>query len=578
MGIAADFARDAGASDAPSASSFASKFAAEAGAGADIPTSPAPTFPENKSGSAVDSLLNSGILKNIVGGLGRGAGSIGATLLAPIDMAARALNGGKPVNVGGYDIAGQDRRSAMDSALGSMGVDTNSMAYGGGKLAAEIAGTAGAGGLLANGARAILPAALQAAPAVAKVISGLSSGGFNLGGSPAATLGQQAANLAIRTGTGAAVGGASAGLVDPSMAATGAVIGGALPGVAQGLSALSGKVGSMIRGGPVSPEVADLANKAASLGINIPADRLTNSKPMNALASSLNYVPLSGRQAVEKGMQSDMNTALSRTVGQDSDNVTMALRNAHSDLGAKFDSVLQNNTVKVDPQFMSDLAESANKASRELGQDGASIIGKQVDDILSKAGTGEIDGQAAYNIKRTLDRIGQRNSPEAYYALDLKKSLMGALDRSLTPEESAAFATTRQQYGNMLSLQKLAQNGVDGDISIARLANMKNINNPELQTLADISAQFLKPREAIHGAAQRVGMLGAAGYAAGGVPGAVAATIPAMAIGRGTNALLNSDWARKALMSGPGPGLLSSGMESAAPLLYRSAGLLNSSQ
>ena len=47
---------------------------------------------------------------NLVAGLLRGAGSIGATLLAPIDALARKLNGGQPINIGGYDIAGQDRR------------------------------------------------------------------------------------------------------------------------------------------------------------------------------------------------------------------------------------------------------------------------------------------------------------------------------------------------------------------------------------------------------------------------------------------------------------------------------------
>ena len=105
-----------------------------------------------------------------------------------------------------------------------------------------------------------------------------------------------------------------------------------------------------------------------------------------------------------------------------------------------------------------------------------------------------------------------------------------------------------QQYGNMLSLEKLAQNGVDGDVSIARLANMKDINNKDMQELADIAAQFLKPRESQHGAAQRA--FAGLGLGAVGGPVALAASI---ATGRITNAGLDSNALRRALLQQPGP-------------------------
>jgi hypothetical protein len=250
-------------------------------------------------------------------------------------------------------------------------------------------------------------------------------------------------------------------------------------------------------------------------------------------------------------MNSQLNQALSRTFGQDSSNVTMALRKAGPKLGGEFDRVLKSNTVKVDPQFMQELAEAGNRASSELGSDGATIIGKQIDEILAKAGTGEIDGQAAYNIKKTLDRIGKRNTPEAYYAGDLRKSLMGALNRSLGPDEAASFATTRQQYGSMLDLQKLAKNGAEGEVSIARLANMSNIKNPEMQELADIAAQFVKPRESQHGAMQRVVLgtgAGLAGMMGGGVMAGGAGLAGAALAGRGANSILNSNTLKELML------------------------------
>lgn len=492
---------------------------------------------------------------NLAAGALRGAGSIGATILAPYDIARDAING-KGLSL----ESNRQRRAGIDGGLEAMGAEPGSMLYKAGKLGGEIAGTAGVGGVLANGLRA-LPVA---GPGVDALATALQTGGFRTGASLPAVQ-----NLATRIGAGAAVGGASAGMVNPEDAGLGAVIGGALPAGAQ----LAGKAGSMLRkglsGGGVSDEVRNLATRAQELGINIPADRLVNSRPLNALTAGLNYVPFSGRAATEDAMNSQLNQALSKTFGQDSSNVTQALRKAQSVLGGQFDAVLKSNVVRVDEQFMADLAESANKASRELGSDGASIIGKQVDDILAKAATGEIDGQAAYNIKKTLDRIGGRTTPEAFYANDLKKALMGALNRSLGPDQAAAFATTRQQYGTMLDLQKLAKNGAEGEISAARLSNMKNIGNGQVQELADIAAQFVKPREGAHGGAQRA-LVGALGFGAGGLP----ALAGGAAIGRGANMALNSQTAKNFLLGGGGLlgepealGLLTRGAYRAAPLL-----------
>ncbi|HET7832358.1 MAG TPA: hypothetical protein VFK88_05285 [Gallionella sp.] len=494
------------------------------------PAAPPTTNPET---GVLDSIKQGAV--NLAAGAVRGAGSIGATILAPIDMAKDAMNG-KGLSL----ESNRQRRADIDAGLTSLvGSDPNSILYKTGKLGGEVAGTAGVGGVLANGVRAAAPIAARvgvSAPTLQTLANSVQSGGMTLGG----TSGSRLADLAYRTAGGAITGGASAALVDPEHAGTGAAVGAAFPTAVRAAGSLAGgvmkKVGNAITGGEISPEVVALADRAKQLGIDIPADRLADSKPLNAVAAGLNYVPLSGRAATEQAMQNQMNRALSATFGQHSANVTAALRKAQGDLGAEFDRVLQSNAVRVDQPFLDALAQAESRATSELGSDGARVIKNQIDEIMNKAGpNGEIEGRAAYNIKRTLDRIGRRSTPEAYYATDLKRDLMDALDRSMTPDASAAFAKTRQQYGNMLSLEKLAKNGADGDISIARLANLKNINNKDLQELADIAAQFLKPREGAHGAAQRATAAIAAAAMAGPVKAAMG-----MAAGRAANKALNS--------------------------------------
>lgn len=479
-------------------------------------------------GAALSLLSSPQDMGNLTAGAIRGAGSVGATILLPADMTNQKLRGEDFWSLKGN----RQRRADIDSGLSELGADTDSGMYKVGKLGGEIAGTAGVGSVLAGGARVA-----GASPAI---VSGLQSGGLNVAGRTGLT------GLLTRAGTGAVTGGASAGLVNPEDAGTGALVGGALP-VGVKVAAEAGRKTGAAIAGSVSDEVAALAKRAEELGVKIPADRIANSKPLNAVAASLEYMPLSGRAGTMENMTSQLNKALSRTFGQDSDNVTMALRKAGSELGGKFDEVLQNNRVRVDDDLINELAEHASRASAELGSDGQRIITNQIDEIMAKAQNGEIDGQAAYNIKKTLDRIGKRNSPEAYYAIDLKNSLMGALNRSLGPDEAAAFAKTRQQYGNMLKLEKIAKNGAEGDISVARLANMKNINSPDLQELADIASQFMVTRESPHGALQRL-VIGGTGLGVGASAGALPLGIGLMGAGRATNSALNSGLLRNAVL------------------------------
>jgi hypothetical protein len=109
---------------------------------------------------------------------------------------------------------------------------------------------------------------------------------------------------------------------------------------------------------------------------------------------------------------------------------------------------------------------------------------------------------------------------------------------------------------------------VDGDISIARLANLKNINNKDLQELADISAQFLRPREGQHGAAQR-----ATAAIAATVMGGPLAAAGGIAAGRATNKALNSNTLKDLMTGQPVQNPLIQGAMSPNLLqhLYRSA-------
>jgi len=173
---------------------------------------------------------------NIVAGGVRGAGSIGATVLAPRD----ALESFIARQMGAPELQVGDRRAGMDAGLTSMGADPNSLAFKGSKLGVEILGSSAAGGGVANAITKLAPRVAAAMPAV---MQAMRTGGFSTGTKAAPGFMGGAANMLSRVTGGAVAGGATAGLVNPEDVGMGALIGGALPVGVKG----AGMLGSGIK-------------------------------------------------------------------------------------------------------------------------------------------------------------------------------------------------------------------------------------------------------------------------------------------------------------------------------------------
>lgn len=162
-------------------------------------------------------------LGNFAAGAVRGAGSIGSTILAPYDIAKDAL-AGKGLSL----ESNRQRRADIEYGLQALGADPESLLYKGGKIAGEIAGTAGVPGVLAKGAGAV-----GATPAI---VNALRSGGF------------AAQTIPGKIAAGAVTSGAAAGLANPEEAGMGALIGGALPSAVSALRGGANLAGKFLGG------------------------------------------------------------------------------------------------------------------------------------------------------------------------------------------------------------------------------------------------------------------------------------------------------------------------------------------
>jgi hypothetical protein len=487
-------------------------------------------------------------LGNVAAGAVRGAGSIGATMMTPVDAAARA------VGVQNDYIGRTDRREAMTGALEGMGAQPDSFAYGAGKLGAEIAGTAGIGGALAKGVSAI-PKLANAAPAL---VEALRTGGMSVGG----TTGPGA--LAARTIGGAVTGGATAGAVDPESAGTGAIIGGALPGVAQGMGAAGKAIGRALR---PSAEVQAAAQTAQKYGIPVGLGDVTENRGVQALRSILKDAPISGgmAQGAQEVKQQAFNKAIGGTFGAPEKRLTLdVLDQAKKRLGNEFDRIWNNNVLNVDPDMVNTLQSVRAQAEKLPRNEGGAVL-REIDDLYSRMipdpqGNLMIPGDVANKFQSYLRRRG-----ESFPALSdefgkLRRSILDTFNASVTPDDAAALTMNRTQYKAFKTVEPILRSSelgvagrTAGDVPAALLPNAVNksygtLKGAPLAELSQVGSKFLIDRTPQTGGSARAALqntaIGAALMGTGGVP-ALAAGVPAA---YGLQKLLQSPSAAQALM------------------------------
>lgn len=428
---------------------------------------------------------------NVAAGAVRGAGSIGATILAPVDAAARALNDGKPVNIGGFDIVGQDRRAGMDAGLQTLGAETDSLAFRGGKLAGEIAGTAGVGGALARGAAAV-PGLAAKAPGVIEAVR---------------TAGMTGPNMAARTVGGGITGGASAALVNPEQAETGAAVGAALPGVLKLAGTAGNAAGRALRGPEQTADMAAAVKAARDAGYVIP--------PTQARASLANRLleGFSGKittaQNASARNQSTTNSLAAKALGLPADvKITPeALKQVRDIAGQTYDNLGSTGVLSPGPAY-----ENALKViEAPFIKTGAAFPNAKpspVIDLVESLRSPSFDAAAAVEKVKQLrsaadDAFRAGNTDVARASRAGAKALEDALETHLqglgSPQLLDEFREARKLIAKTYSVEK-ALNPASGSVDAKKLAAQAARGKPlsgEIKTIADFAGRFPKANQTV---------------------------------------------------------------------------------
>lgn len=401
-----------------------------------------------------DSLLQSG--KDLLGGAVRGAGSIGATILYPVDKALDVYHGDRDQG----QSRNEERRQEMTQGLRELGADPDSTMFGIGKLGAEIAGTAGIPLAAGRGVAALAPSA----PAVQAIASAIESGGLSVG--PYATkapgvvnaIVQGARNAGVRTAGGAISGALTAGAINPSDALTGAGVGAVLPNAVQ----TAGALGSVVRKGAAAISGGAAENNA----LQKIADTLGEKNVPQAIADIQTYYPKGAESIPVSAAGITQNPALAqleqgsrvrssplwsefdqRQGKAIADNVTQATQGADSigqllqqradNWTANWDGASSNIKPRVWTQRM-------NKFSDDLGT-ATQMAESSNPDVL----------KVVQGIQSEMDRLGPNFGPGNLQ--QIRANLSGKYDPTSTnpfksaPRDSMAVNTIKSEIDDILN-------------------------------------------------------------------------------------------------------------------------------
>lgn len=430
-------------------------------------------------------------IANIGGGMLRGAGSIGATLLTPYDMLAGNTK----------SIGNPERRAAMTGGLKELGVDTDSLGFNVGKLGTEIAGTMGAGGGLANVITRAAPGlAAKAAPVVDAIrTSGMSSAGLT-----------GRAGLAARSAGGAITGGAAAGLVSPEGAATGAGISAALPGGLQVAGRVGQAVGNTIRGPAQTPELAAAVGQARQAGYVIPP---TQAKPtlgnriMEGFAGKITTAQ--NASAKNQAVTDDLAAkALGLPAGTKA--TPQVLEQVRAAAGQAYGAVKSTGTVSAGQPYeaaIDAIVAPLKKAAAGFPKAKANPLIDEIESLKSPA----FDADAAVEKVKELRDLAtsaygkqDKAAGKAYKAAAV--AIEDALERHLqsigaSPQVLQDFREARQLIAKTYSVGGAA-NAATGAVDARKLAGQLQRGKPlsgELRTAAEFAARFPKASQTVEG-------------------------------------------------------------------------------
>jgi hypothetical protein len=243
---------------------------------------------------------------------------------------------------------------------------SNPISYGGARIGANIAGTLGAGGLLA--------APLRGVPMLAPLAQSLATAGTRTGLAPASVLGRTA-NLGLRSAGGAGAGYGGSVLVDPESGGTGAAFGAAVPLAGPVLNA----AGRVWRGPEINPLTRAAAQVARDAGYVIPPTQVRPSL-INRLGEGYAGKLTTAQNA--SAMNQQVTDRLAREAIGATDLTPGAIQAVRSRANQQYTNLGNFGRVTTDAAYQRELADIGAR-SQQFAADFPELTRGQIDELVN---------------------------------------------------------------------------------------------------------------------------------------------------------------------------------------------------
>lgn len=446
---------------------------------------------------------------NLLAGGVRGAGSIGSTLLAAADLAspfglAKDLIQGKSVFDRVKQIVKDDteRRQAMTTGLRDMGADTDSWLFKGGKLAGEVVGTAGTGGVIANTTRAVAPT-IAASRFGAPIVDAIATSGMKAGGLTGLK------SIAPRMLGGAITGGASAALIDPETAGTGAMFGAALPPAMMALGGTGKAIGRTLSASKQTDDMVNAINAARAEGYVIPPTQANPNLKNRLLEGMAGKLTTAQNASTKNQVVTNQLAAKSLGLPPETKITPEVLQQVRKLGGDAYEAVANTGTITPNQSYikaLDDIAEPFNKAMQGFPNAKPSPVLQLVESLKSP----QFDAASAVSkikeLRTAADdafRTGNTDIARASKraAGELENVLEEHLQKIGQPELLQAFKDGRQLIAKTYTVEK-ALNQASGSVDARKLASQLQKGKPlsgDLKSVAEFASRFRQAAQAVEG-------------------------------------------------------------------------------
>lgn len=154
-----------------------------------------------------------------------------------------------------------------------------------------------------------------------------------------------------------------------------------------------------------------------------------------------------------------------------------ALSAARADLGATFSDLAARNTLQPDQQLATHIQTLAGNVMRYVPESQRGPIVARIEDAVSGMQTGTMSGRAYAEMDSALGKAirGTTDGHTRNHLGELRDTLRGAMDRSITPKDQAAWQEVRGRYAALIQIGKAMDRPSErtalGNVSPAALAS-----------------------------------------------------------------------------------------------------------